>query len=372
MNGYFGDLHGVCREKWARLDRALLAAGAGALFANDLASVRYLTGYLPYLTLSPALGQPALYIVGQERPILYPVSFYADFARTRFPWIEVRPLPGDLAGEVAALWRAQAPPGTRLACSGLTPPLERALVAAAGAEALLPAEALLADARAVKTPGEIALLRDAVRIAELGMAAALAALGAGRSECEVCAVAEAAMRREGTESHAIVLRGGNAAILQEVSSDDRFAADDLALIDLGCYRRGYRAEYARSRGLSPLSARQRALLAAVSGAVAAAATLLRPGVTCGAVARAAAGAIAAAGYGEFVHRYPVGHGLGVTGSEYPLLLPGSEVRLEAGMVINLEPGIFIPDEAVGIRTEDIFLITPDGPELLTPSVPHIA
>jgi Xaa-Pro aminopeptidase len=375
MTSYFGDLGGVCAEKWAKLDRELTVAGVGTLVANDLATVRYLTGYLPYLTLSPSQGQVAVYVAGRGRPILYPLWFYEEFARRRFPWLEIRTLPRGadaIAAEVAAVHRAEARPGTRVGHTGLTPRIARALGALFPDGALSDADGLVATARAVKTPGELALLRDAIDVAEAGMREALAGLRPGRTELDVAADAERVMRRRGTESHAVVLRGPNAAFLQEVSTDDRFAAGDFALVDLGCYRRGYRAEFARSRIVgASLDPRRRALFEIVSRAVDAAAVLLRPGTACGAVARRADEVVRDAGYGEYAHPYPVGHGLGVTGFEHPHIVPESDVPLEENMVINLEPGIFIPDEGVAIRTEEIWWVRREGPEPLTTGVPRI-
>ena len=376
MGQYFGEMRRICEEKWQKLDRELSAAGIGLLVANDFASVRYLTGYLPYLTLSPGQGQLGIYIPGRGRPILYPIWFYESFARERFPWLEVRSLPrGEeaIASEIAQVRETLAEPGTRLGCTGLTPRLDRALRKACPEDELVEAEGFMAQARAVKTRGEIELLRDAARIAEEGMGEALRFLAPGRSECAVAAEAERVMRRRGTESHAVALRGCNAAILQEVSTDDAFVAGDLALVDLGCYRRGYRAEFARTRVVEkPLSGRQREMFEVVSRALEAAAALLRPGVSCGAVARRADEVVRDAGYGQFAHPYTVGHGLGVTGFEYPHIVPESEVSLQENMVINLEPGIFNPKEGIGIRTEDIWLVTRTGPELLTTRIPRIA
>lgn len=371
----------VCTEKWEKLDKMLLSAGIGILMANDLANVRYLTGYLPYLTLSPGQGQLAVYVAGQGRPILYPISYYQSFARERFPWLEVRQLPaGDaaVAAEVAQLWSTRGAPQGRLGCTGLTPALDRALRQALPAGVLAEADTLLARARAVKTAGEIQLLLAAVETAAAGMQEARRYVAPGRTECEVAAEAERAMRRRGTESHALALRGPNAAILQEVATDDAFLLGDLALVDLGCYHGGYRAEFARTFpvGGSPGEAAPRGggpatdALQVVLRALEAASQLLKPGASCGAIASQAYETIRAAGYGEYAHPHPVGHGLGVTGSEYPLFVPDSEVLLEPNMVVNLEPGIFIPEAGVGIRVEDTWLITRDGAELLTTAVPR--
>jgi Xaa-Pro aminopeptidase len=375
MTSYFDGIHEACREKWERLDALLEAAGLAALVVGDLASVRYVTGYLPYLVLSPSHGQVAVHVVGRDRPVLWPIAYYARFARHAFPWLDVRDLASDpqrAALDVAETTAGLVARGARIGVAGLAPALERALRQRLD-DPLTDAARLLADARAVKTPREIDLLVDAVRGAECGMRAALAALAPGASECEVAGEGELAMRRLGAESHAIVLRGANAARMQEVSTDDVFAAGDMALVDLGCYRRGYRAEFARSRRVgTPLSSQDRELLDLVTRALEEAAALLRPGVRVGDVARRAYEVIDAGGYGAHAHDYPVGHGIGVTGSEHPLVVPDSDEVLAEHMVMNLEPGIFLPQERIGIRTEDIWLVTAGAPQLLTTAVERVA
>ena len=101
-------------------------------------------------------------------------------------------------------------------------------------------------------------------------------------------------------------------------------------------------------------------------AQAAAIGTLRPGVTTGAVDAAARQVITDAGYGEFF-THSTGHGIGLQVHETPLLRPGSETVLQAGMVVTIEPGIYVPDWG-GVRIEDDVLITPDSHEVLT-SVP---
>src|SRR4029450_4409068 len=108
---------------------------------------------LPYLPPSPGLGQLAIYVVGRGRPILYPLWFYEEWARRRFPWLGGRALPpgGEAAGGGGGAGAGLGHTTARGGSGGRAlPPDER-----------IEADALVAGARAVKTPGELGLLRDA-------------------------------------------------------------------------------------------------------------------------------------------------------------------------------------------------------------------
>jgi Xaa-Pro aminopeptidase len=90
---------------------------------------------------------------------------------------------------------------------------------------------------------------------------------------------------------------------------------------------------------------------------------VRPGIAGMAVDEAARTVIAQAGYGDFF-THGLGHGIGLEIHEAPFFKPGNETILQAGMVVTIEPGIYLPDWG-GIRIEDDVLVTPDGCEMLT-------
>jgi Xaa-Pro aminopeptidase/Xaa-Pro dipeptidase len=141
------------------------------------------------------------------------------------------------------------------------------------------------------------------------------------------------------------------------------ASGDLVLLDFGAAFEGYRADTTRVAAVGQPNARQREIHGLVLAAHDAAIAAVRPGATTGEVDSAARGVIEAAGLGDrFFHR--TGHGLGLETHEDPSLDPGSQTKLEVGMVFTVEPGIYIPGWG-GVRIEDDVVVEEDGCRLLT-------
>jgi Xaa-Pro aminopeptidase/Xaa-Pro dipeptidase len=138
------------------------------------------------------------------------------------------------------------------------------------------------------------------------------------------------------------------------------------LIDCGAAWEGYKADITRTVAVGPVERRQREVHDAVLGAHDAALAAVRAGVSAGDVDRAAREVIDAAGFGElFIHR--TGHGLGLEAHEDPSLDPGSATVLESGMVITVEPGVYVPGWG-GVRIEDDVVVEEGGCRLLTNAV----
>ncbi len=139
------------------------------------------------------------------------------------------------------------------------------------------------------------------------------------------------------------------------------------IMDDGCTVDGYQSDISRTFVLGKASDRAKQVFDIVHRAQRAALDAARPGVACQAVDAAARKVITNANFGPdykfFSHR--VGHGIGMDGHEWPYLVRGNDLPLQAGMTFSDEPGIYIPGE-FGVRLEDDMYITPDGAKLFTP------
>ena len=226
-------------------------------------------------------------------------------------------------------------------------------------------ESAMCDLRAVKTPAEQAVIRHAYRIAELGLAAAVAATAPGVSERAIAAEAEAAMRRagaEGTGIDTIVAAGPRARPILARSTFASVAENDLVLLTVAPRYEGYHAAIGRPVLVgSPNSEALHALEVAICAQEACFAAL-RPGVEGRAVEAIGRHIVEEAGLGNFF-LYSGVHSVGVIEFEPPIFGPSSSARLAAGMVISVDIPMFNAPWG-GLRVEDGYLVTETGAEKL--------
>jgi len=224
---------------------------------------------------------------------------------------------------------------------------------------------VLAYLRMRKSPEEIEALRRSARHADQAIRDAWAACRVGATEQEIADAAAAAFRRSGSQAVLFtgVASGPNGAFPHHSPSGRRLAAGDAVTLDLGGLLDGYASDITRMACLGAPSARYQEVHRTVEAAVQAALRAVRPGAPLKDVDLAARGVIERAGLGEyFTHR--VGHGLGISGHELPSVTHLNEMRIDAGFVFSVEPGIYIPGE-LGVRLEEIVYVGPDGAHVLS-------
>lgn len=177
------------------------------------------------------------------------------------------------------------------------------------------------------------------------------------------------LRQTGVPHDPLVQFGASSAIPHAEAGHTALRRGDMVLFDLSATVEGYVSDITRMTCFGDATAEMKAVYDVVLAAQQAAIAEVRPGVACQEVDRAARGVIEAAGFGaHFTHR--TGHGLGMDIHEAPWLVEGNLSRLEAGQVMTVEPGIYLPGR-FGIRIEDDVLVTPDGAEVLSEGAPQL-
>lgn len=220
--------------------------------------------------------------------------------------------------------------------------------------------------RALKDAFEIDRLRRAQAITDAVFAEVLSLVVPGVSERELAVAMRHAIELAGADNYPylpIVASGWRAALPHGRASTKRVERGEFVLFDFGAIQDGYYADMTRTVACGRVSDAHRAIYELVARTEWAGVELAAPGVTGRAIDRACREPIAAAGYGEGqMHGYSVGHGLGLEIHEDPFLSEGYEGELEAGMVVTIEPGVYLAGET-GVRLEDTVLLTAGGREV---------
>lgn len=347
--------HAARRE---RLRHQLGALGVGLFLVSRPVNVRYLTGFSGDSTA-------LLCMPGQE--LLVSDGRYAEQLARECPGLEVfiRPPGVTLPMALAEVLRAT---GAR------SVGFESAHVSVAD---LGTWQGIVKDAewkpctdtvevfRRVKDDAEIAAIRRAIGMAERAYQSAEPLLDRVATEAEAAAELEHLMRRQGAVGAAfptIVGAGANAALPHyHPTVGAPLAGASHVLVDWGAQEEwGYRSDLTRVKAWHPVPGAPslNAAHAAAVAAQAAGAEALRPGNTAGEVDLAVRAVLARHGV-EDLFLHGSGHGIGLDIHEAPFFRPGNSQRLESGMVVTLEPGIYCPGR-LGVRVEDDFLVTSEG------------
>jgi len=225
--------------------------------------------------------------------------------------------------------------------------------------------AMVAALRLVKSPAEVALLREAARLSDAGMRAGVDRVRDGASEFEVVAAAEAAIRERGGELSFVTVMGAGPRTAQATffPTGRPIRTGDLALLDCGARVHGYHGDMCRTVAVGGPTTEQRAMLDAVAAAVDAAIRAARPGARVGDVTAAARAGVDDAGFGESWWGYYMPHGTGAGQHETPDAVADRDLRLQPGMVLCIEPGITVPGVGAVIL-EQMIHITAGGAETL--------
>jgi len=342
-----------------RLLENLASQRLDALIVSSPANIRYLAGFT---------GSSGLLVVGADAVVLFTDPRYgaqaAEQAACRVRVVR-RLVRGGLGPTlVRSRWKRIGFEPSRLPYAVF----EELRACLPSRVRLMPAAGLVEDLRAVKSPEEIARIRRSAATALEAFSRVGPTLRPGMRESEVAAELDYQMRRLGAEGPAfetIVASGERTAWPHADASSKAVAPGEPVLIDMGARQDGYHSDLTRMLALGRPGLRIAAMHRAVLEAQLAALESVREGVSAAAVDRAARQVLRRHGLERrFVHS--TGHGLGLEIHEPPRLGPREPRRLRAGMVITIEPGVYIPGLG-GVRIEDTVVVTAGGAEILTNS-----
>jgi len=337
------------------LRRLMQERGIDVLLVTGRENIRYLTGFT---------GSAGCVIVAGSRPLLITDFRYRTQARVEAPQAKLVIQHTDI---VSALGKAAAGMGVgTLWFDEASLTFDRIRGLRKQGLRLRGIKDPVAELRQRKDAGEIMKLRTAIRRAEESFRALRGSLRAGMTEREVALRLEWLMREKGARRAAfdiIVASGRNGAMPHASASSRRLRTGDLVTIDFGAEADGYFSDITRTVCIGKPTSRQREVHALVLQAQQAAIRAIGAGVPCAEVDRAARDVIKTAGQGDrFGHA--TGHGIGLMVHEGPSLSALSKATLDTGMVVTVEPGVYLPGWG-GVRIEDMVLVTDRGPKLLT-------
>jgi Xaa-Pro aminopeptidase len=367
---YAGDeLHRIKQDK---LQGALAASAFDAFIFFKAEAVRYITdfyvkGYRPFM-------EPEYFVlVMKGRPPAVGYISGSDDLRVKIKSDiqDARKLPpvAQWAGTISQMLMDYGLTRCRLGtdlmpymvCDALREAMPGVTVANAGA--------VWMDITAVKHPLEVALIRDSIRVADLGVEAAIAAVRPGVSEHSVAAEAVSAMRRNGSEFEPfipLVASGYNTSMFERIATEKIIQSGEMVILDIGAVVKGYTGDLGRTVICGDPSAEQRAVYRATHLALQEAKKLIRPGVDGRQIDQRAREVIIDSGWGRYLYSGNTGHQLGYGLHGEPLVDKSTDFKLTENMVICLEPRIVLSDrpDIGGAHLEDVVLVTSAGHEQL--------
>lgn len=357
------------KARQQRLQKMLSAHRLDALLVTHLPNVRYLCGFT---------GSAGVLLVTANRSVFFTDGRYTDQARAEVQAARiVITRKGPMAA--AAEWLSDHMKADRQASSSQTRvgiEGEHLTVAARShLGKLLPsglrlreAPPLVEQARLVKDEQEIESIRSAVLLGASLFNSALETIRPGVFETEVAAEMEYAARLAGAEAmsfETIIASGKRSALPHGRASRTAIPAQEFVVCDFGVILSGYCSDMTRTVYVGRASAEARRVYQAVKQAQQAGVDAVRPGITVGEVDKAARKSLQNNGLAKYF-THSTGHGVGLEIHEPPRLAAGQTEILRPGMVITIEPGVYIPGKW-GVRIEDMVIVTEQGCEVLTPT-----
>ena len=330
------------------------------LLITHLPNIRYLCGFT---------GSAAALAITERSAVLFTDGRYAQQARAEVESAKVKIIrKSPLAGVAELLAGTKSSRRIGIEAAHMTVAERDALRKALGRRSkLVAAPGIVEQLRSIKDPEEIGRIRAACHMGAELFNRLLKLIRPGAFESEIAGELEFSARKAGAEQMSfptIIAGGARSALPHGRASNQPLPARGFVVCDFGVILAGYCSDMTRTVHTGAPRAEARRVYNAVREAQQAAIDAVKPGVTTGEVDQAARKLLYNRQLSKFFS-HSTGHGVGIEIHEAPRIAAGQKVPLQAGMVITIEPGVYVPGKW-GVRIEDTVMVTEAGCEILTP------
>ena len=348
--------------KLEKLRAALQENGVDALLITNENSRRYMTGFT---------GTAGVAIVSQQDAVFITDFRYTEQAASQVKDFRIVQHTKTLVEEVATQVEAMGIKSLGFEKEDVSYATYEVYKKAVSAD-LVPLAGLVEKIRLIKTDEEISIIKAACRIADEAYEHIVTYIKPGMTELDVSNELEFFMRKRGATSSSfdiIVASGTRSALPHGVATEKIIEDGDFVTLDFGALYKGYISDTTRTLAVGEPSDQLKEIYQVVLEAQLLALEKIKPGMTGKEADAIARDYIASKGYGD-AFGHSLGHGIGLEVHEGPGLSFRSNVVLEPGMIITIEPGIYLPNIG-GVRIEDDALVTETSLEKLTHSTKEL-
>ena len=343
-------------KRIALLEAELKAGRLDAFIVTNETNVSYLSGFC---------GHDSMLLIASGKRFFLTDSRYIEDARNKMMDFEVVLVKGSTYAALKELIKKNNL--KRIGFEAMNLPYEVAtrLKDFAGSAVLAPTKDMVELLRAVKDEAEIELIRKAISLTKAVMERAVKEVEPGISEEAIDKKIEIDFIKNDAQAsfEPIVAAGPNSSKPHAIPSGALIENNSFVMIDIGCNLNGYNSDLTRMVVLGKVNKKFKKIYNTVSAAQNKAIEKVAPGARLAEVDKAARGYIQSKGFGKYFG-HSLGHGVGMDVHEEPSVSSRSQGILKAGMVITIEPAIYIPKFG-GVRIEDMVLVTDKGCEILS-------
>lgn len=347
----------MLKSRRYRLNRFFEEYSLNAVLFTDLRNIRYLCGFS---------GSEGALLISQDQAWFLCDSRYTTQAAEEVQGVEIRECGAIRIDTVAALVNEYGLDRLGFEAAHTTVSAFRRMSEKLTGTELVELDSSLDEIRICKDSAEIELLTSVATLSSQALSAVLGKIEPGVREVDISLALEFEMRRRGADGRAfdfIVASGERGSMPHGRASDKIIQSGELITIDFGALKDGYHSDETVTIACGKPENRAREIHSIVRAAHDIAINAVRPGICCKDLDEVARSYIREKGYGDYFG-HGLGHGIGLEIHEMPTLSPRSTAVLEEGMVVTIEPGIYIPGFG-GVRIEDTVVVTGDGCHVIT-------